>query len=153
MSAPLIRPAVEADVPQILALERSVAEAPHWSEASYRAFLPSDSSAAQHRALLVALHVGELQGFAAASALGSEAELESIVVSAASRGRHVGTHLLQAVSTWARAGGAQHLLLEVRSLNVAARSFYRTQGFEERGVRPKYYTAPADDAVQLRLGL
>lgn len=153
MSSLVIRSARKADLPQVLALDRSVSEAPHWSEANYRSLLQPSAGTLQRRALFVATDESDLQGFAAASSLDAEAELESIVVAAGGRRGGVGTRLLEAVLTWARNEGAHSLMLEVRSRNEAARSFYRARGFRETGVRPMYYSQPAEDAVHLRLDL
>ena len=43
--------------------------------------------------------------------------------------------------------------LEVRVSNHIAISFYRSQGFIKRGVRPGFYTNPAEDAELMSLSL
>jgi ribosomal protein S18 acetylase RimI-like enzyme len=45
------------------------------------------------------------------------------------------------------------LTLEVRASNRAALGFYRAQGFEETGRRPRYYADPEEDAVLMGLNL
>ena len=45
--------------------------------------------------------------------------------------------------------------LEVRSSNVAARALYKSLGFSETGLRPKYYATPdgREDAILMTLTL
>ena len=45
--------------------------------------------------------------------------------------------------------------LEVRSSNVAARALYKSLGFSETGLRPKYYVTPdgREDAILMMLTL
>jgi ribosomal-protein-alanine N-acetyltransferase len=41
--------------------------------------------------------------------------------------------------------------LEVRESNAAARALYQAAGFQEEGLRPKYYKQPDEGAVVMRL--
>jgi ribosomal-protein-alanine N-acetyltransferase len=43
--------------------------------------------------------------------------------------------------------------LEVRRSNVAAHALYRRFGFEEVGVRPRYYIENGEDAIVMTLAL
>jgi len=141
------------DVPKVLALEQATPEAPHWTQAVYSEFVVGEATALQEKALFVALAERGLQGFAAASLVAGEAELESMAVAAAARRLGLGSRLLDAVRQWAAALGARTLRLEVRSANGPARAFYQSQGFVAEGLRRGYYKAPVDDAVLLRLDL
>lgn len=145
-----VRAAREEDLADILSLDRATPDAPHWSEAMYREYVVPQVAAVQRRSMYVAVLDGMLGGFAAASALGEEAELESIAVAAAVRRAGIGSRLLADVSAWARHGGAQILRLEVRSANEEATAFYAAHDFTREGMRKAYYTEPVDDAVLLR---
>lgn len=46
---------------------------------------------------------------------------------------------------------AARAVLEVRSSNTAAQTLYRSLGFRDVSVRPKYYTNPLEDAVLMEL--
>lgn len=78
-------------------------------------------------------------GFALARHAGDEAELISIGVPPAHRGRGIAAILLRDVIRRARAGRATRLLLEVAETNDAARALYAAHGFQAVGRRPDYY--------------
>ena len=80
-----------------------------------------------------------------------ELHINTIAVDAACRRRGLATRLLRHVFTDAAASGARRATLEVRRSNEPARRMYERLGFTERGVRPRYYSQPDDDAVILWL--
>ena len=49
--------------------------------------------------------------------------------------------------------GVREVILEVRASNLPALALYRQLGFVETGRRPRYYQAPEEDAILMRLGL
>ena len=59
----------------------------------------------------------------------------------------VGSMLLEAVIERAKKLGLSILTLEVRQSNIAAQGLYRKYGFEEIGVRKRYYSDNNEDAV------
>ena len=142
-----IRRAKLEDVPQVFALQQAIPEAPHWTEAAYLEFVERLSDAIQHKVLLIAADEERLYGFAAASALELEAELESIAVTVDARRSGLGRALLDAAMSWAEAEGAENLRLEVRAANVSAQTFYKAKGFRHEGLRRGYYQNPVDDGV------
>jgi ribosomal-protein-alanine acetyltransferase len=90
-------------------------------------------------------------GFAVASLLVPEAELETIAVAPAFQRRRLGVLLLRALAGELRKEHVKEVLLEVRASNRTGLGFYREQGFEESGRRVGYYVDPAEDAVLMRL--
>ena len=60
--------------------------------------------------------------------------------------------LTELVST-AQQAGCPDVLLEVRQSNEAAQRFYTGHGFVPIGRRRRYYQAPPEDAVVMRLTL
>jgi ribosomal-protein-alanine N-acetyltransferase len=52
-----------------------------------------------------------------------------------------------------KAEGLYGLNLEVRASNGRAIGFYRAFGFQQTGLRPRYYSNPEEDAVLFRLDL
>jgi [ribosomal protein S18]-alanine N-acetyltransferase len=149
-----IRHARPEDVPSVVTLERSVAEAPHWPEDEYRRVVSSGKGASVSRCLFVAEKEGFLLGFAVGSVIAAvgQAELESVAVLAEGRRSGVGTALCDAVVAWCREAGAMVVELEVRAGNAGARTLYGRMGFREVGMRPGYYQHPVEDAVLMRLG-
>jgi ribosomal-protein-alanine N-acetyltransferase len=169
-----LRRASVADLPAVVALERSIDTAPHWPPASYAAILDSQDEplagsqagvqafTAAHpvtpkRCLFVAETPtdGEIVGFAVGlMPPGKEtAELESVAVSASARHTGIGRALCAAVLDWCREQGAASVTLEVRAGSAAALALYAALGFSQAGRRPRYYRDPQDDALILRLPL
>lgn len=156
----MIRTAGEFDLDEIFALERAVAEAPHWTLEDYAALIRPDRAGAVRRCLLVAEAVGDegvmhFVGFAIGKVIemgeDSVGELESVVVAEGARRMGVGRALCGGVLKWCRERGAGTVGLEVRSRNNSARRLYVSLGFVEEGVRRNYYRDPSDDAVLMRL--
>jgi ribosomal-protein-alanine N-acetyltransferase len=151
-----IRLARSADLDAVIRLERTAAEAPHWAEAEYAAMLVAGMDAIR-RCLFVAETDGRLIGFAVGKVIGvgpgSSAELESVAVDLEARRGGVGRALCLAVIGWCRGQGAETMELEVRAASAGAIELYVGLGFVAVGGRRRYYFAPADDAVLMRLKL
>ena len=149
-----IRPATLDDLEMVLELERSVVEAPHWSEKEYRTGLEGAVGKGLRRCFLVAEHAGEMVGFVVGKVIGlgedAQAELESLAVAGVTRRSGVGRALCEAVFIWCRREGATEVELEVRSANTAAIALYAKLGFELVGKRTGYYRDPVDDAMLMR---
>ncbi|KAB8163814.1 GNAT family N-acetyltransferase [Streptomyces sp. 3MP-14] len=80
---------------------------------------------------LVAVRAGRPVGLArGVPARPGVAELRSVWVARAARGRGVGDALLAEVARWARAAGARELRLAVVAGNERALALYRRHGFE-----------------------
>jgi ribosomal-protein-alanine N-acetyltransferase len=105
------------------------------------------SAARGKRTVLIAESEGDVIGFAVASIAGDEVEIESVAVAPAARRRGIGCRLCEELLDWARAQGAARVALEVRISNGVARALYGALGFQERGVRRRYYEAPREDAI------
>jgi [ribosomal protein S18]-alanine N-acetyltransferase len=151
-----VRVGSAADLAAAVALERVVAEAPHWGEAEYAAIVVEERGEMRRR-LFVAELAGELVGFAVGKVIGagrgSVAELESVVVHAGVRRRGVGRALCEAVVAWGRGQGAAAIELEVRAGSAGAVALYSGLGFVAVGRRRAYYHEPVDDALLMRLEL
>jgi tRNA threonylcarbamoyladenosine biosynthesis protein TsaB len=78
-------------------------------------------------------------GFVLARAAGGEAEILTLAVIPAARGRGLGRDLMQAAATHAVTLGATSLFLEVGTDNPAALALYNGLGFMRAGQRKGYY--------------
>ena len=145
----IVRRGRVGDVAAVVALERGVAEAPHWAEGEYRAAVEAEG----RRVLFVAEVAGEVVGFAVGAVVAGVGELESVVVEAPWRRGGVGKGLCEAVVGWCREAGAEAVELEVRAGSVGAIAMYEGMGFVRVGARRGYYREPVEDAVLMRLGL
>jgi ribosomal-protein-alanine N-acetyltransferase len=147
------------DVSAVLALERDIAEAPHWAEAEYAAIIKVHIAADSpvHRCLLVAKAKGRLVGFAVGKVIGSGmeglGELESIAVDGSARRMGVGRELCSSVFAWCERQNVTVVELEVRAGSGGAIALYTGLGFVVTGRRTKYYREPVEDAVLMRLDL
>lgn len=94
---------------------------------------------------------GDIVGLSCAWVLPpDEGHLLRLATLAEHRGRGVGRDLLCAVVASARSAGCAAVVLEVGKSNAAARRLYEREGFTTIGVRPRYYSDPADDAIVMR---
>ncbi len=78
-------------------------------------------------------------GFVMGRAVDDEAEILTLAVIPAARGRGLGRALIQILATHAQAMGAASLFLEVGHDNPAALALYAGVGFERVGQRKGYY--------------
>lgn len=156
-----IRPALPADIPEILNLERQCATAGHWTEAQYRrAFYPGSPP---RLALVVEaespsspqadVESATILGFLIAQHLAPEWELENLVVAPNARRQGIGKRLLQALLDEAHKINSSSVFLEARESNAPARALYEQAGFEQTGRRAFYYTNPSEDAILYRQSL
>ncbi|MEO6807003.1 MAG: GNAT family N-acetyltransferase [Edaphobacter sp.] len=153
-----VRFAVAGDLAEVVALERGVAEAPHWAETEYAAIVSeSESEGAVRRCFFVAEAAGRLIGFAVGKVIGlgsgGAGEVESVVVSTAARRGGVGMALCTAILDWCKGQGAAGVELEVRVGSAGAIALYSGLGFVVAGRRGWYYKDPAEDALLMRLDL
>lgn len=129
----------ESDLPGVLALEQASFPEP-WSEAMLREELGGPG-----RKYLVATEVGAVVAYGGVMTVGTDAHVMTLAVSSDRRRAGLGSQLLLCLIDEALAGGAEHLTLELRVSNDAARALYEKFGFSPVGIRPHYY--PDEDAL------
>jgi [ribosomal protein S18]-alanine N-acetyltransferase len=107
--------------------------------------------ASAHNHYVGARTASTLVGYAGISRLGRkppfEYEVHTIGVDPAFQGQGIGRRLLDVLLGFAD-GGAVYL--EVRTDNEAAIALYRSVGFEQIGVRKRYYRVSGADAYTMR---
>ena len=143
-----LRPATVDDLDAIMALERASFPTDAWSDAMMREELSSP-----HGYYLVAEEAGRLVGYAGLRAPkgGKDADIQTIAIGEAARGRGRGRTILEALLAEASARGVREVFLEVRADNPVAQALYASEGFAEVGRRPRYYQPDDVDAVVMRL--
>ena len=154
VGALMLRNASSAFAPVLAELHaRSVAQA--WPASAFTALLTSPGVAA-----LVAVTREEEDerpvGFILMRLAAGEAEILTVSVLPAERGKGVGLRLLEGALEVLRARGACEVFLEVGQKNAPAKRLYERAGFAEVGRRPGYYRNEAglnEDAVTLRRAL
>lgn len=80
-----------------------------------------------------------------------EAHVATLAVHPDFRRRGIARQLLAHTLIDAYHAGASRSFLEVRSGNLAAQRLYQQFGYEEIGVRPRYYKDNHEDAVMMNL--
>ena len=143
-----IRPMTAKDIDRVVELAAGLDDAPHWDRRVYEAAV--DRSSPRRAALVADAETGALAGFAVASLVPPEAELESIAVSREYQRRGVARRLFEALAAQLETSGVREVLLEVRQSNRPARALYLSLGFIETGRRHGYYADPVEDAIQMR---
>lgn len=139
------RPWRPEDIPRIVAIEVASFGEP-WSEAMIREELDGELG---HCDVVVGGPRQEILGFSLYWLVAEEVHLLVLAVDPAWRRRGVARRLMAELERRGAAGRATVIDLEVRPTNQAARAFYRALGFDEVGLRPRYY-ANREDAVLLR---
>lgn len=140
----MIRKMRREDVPQIAALERLCFSDP-WSEASISSELENPISL-----WLVAEADGVVQGYIGSQSAPPDCDIMNLAVAPDARRRQLGKTLLRSLIDELHRRGTERLFLEVRASNVPARALYASFGFEQVGLRKKYYVNPVEDALILR---
>ena len=148
-----MRRAKVADLDRIMVLERETFEADAWPEDAMRRELESP-----HAFYLIAVddeaddESARLLGYAGLLAPkgGGQGDIQTIAVAPAIRGIGLGRGLMHALITEARRRHVAEIFLEVRADNPIARALYESLGFEEIGIRRRYYRGGID-AVHMRL--
>ncbi len=138
-----IRALESRDVEAILAIQAACPEIAQWTAWDY------DRVARGEMAGWVGEEDAEVAGFLVARHLSSELEILNFAVEFEWRGCGIGAALLAESLQWAQTFQATQAILEVRASNLAALRFYASHKFEVVGRRPRYYTAPVEDALLL----
>ena len=144
----MIRAATLDDLPASRALERASCPTDAWSESMMREELASPHC---HYAVLEL--AGRVAGYAGlrAPARAVDADVQTIAVAEAARGRGSGRELLRTLLATARDRGVRTVFLEVRADNPVAQRLYASEGFVEGGRRPAYYQPDGVDAIVMTL--
>lgn len=143
-----IRSATASDIDRVLQLETE-AFSDAWTRSSFVQLLGDTRS-------LFAVACGDdglVHGYVVAWYVADEGEIANLAVASTSRRRGIGGMLLDTALDAARARNAASVYLEVRDSNESAQALYASRGFEPVMRRRRYYRAPTEDALVLKLDL
>jgi ribosomal-protein-alanine N-acetyltransferase len=137
---PVVRPGDAGDLAAIASIQQASPEAAQWDVASYLQY-----------SLRVAIYQDQVAGFLVSRALGGlpgpgECEILNLAVSPDFRRLGVGRALVG--SLLADFPGA--VFLEVRASNAGAIRLYKSLGFQEFGLRSRYYEGPPEAAIVMK---
>ncbi|HSV81378.1 MAG TPA: ribosomal protein S18-alanine N-acetyltransferase [Ramlibacter sp.] len=141
-------PMTEARLDEVVAIERAAYGHP-WTRGNF-----SDSLRSGYHAQLLCAGEVVLGYFVAMQGV-DEVHLLNITVTPQFQGQGWGRVMLDALTLWSRAQGAQWLWLEVRTSNVRAQQIYLRYGYRRVGERKQYYPADQgrEDAIVMSFKL
>lgn len=139
----IIRPIESRDIDAILAIQQASPEVAQWTARDYARVVEGEMAG------WVAEENGGGAGFLTARRAASDLEILNFAVLANARRHGLGKSLLREAVIWSKAFHAENAFLEVRASNSPALRFYERHGFRVAGRRPRYYTAPVEDALLL----
>jgi [ribosomal protein S18]-alanine N-acetyltransferase len=142
----IIRKMTIDDIEPVIAIDRMSFSLP-WPERSFR-FELTDNPASR---CWVAEMDGKLVGIIVVWLIVDEAHVATIATHPDFRRQGVAKKLLSHTLRELSYEGAQSSFLEVRASNVVAQEMYRKFGYEESGVRPRYYRDNDEDAFLMTL--
>lgn len=137
----LLRRMTEADVDDVAAVEAATFPTP-WSREAFASEMRN--VAARY---LVAEREGEIVGFAGAWIILDESHITNIAVLREHRGQGIGRALTEGLLQYLSNLGAAYATLEVRRSNTIAQTLYASLGFQQLGVRKRYYEDNQEDAL------
>jgi ribosomal-protein-alanine N-acetyltransferase len=141
-----IRTLEPRDIDSVVAIQSACPEIAQWTMWDYDRVARGEMSGwvcEEHAA------AKEIAGFLVARRIANDLEILNVAVRSDLRRCGVGASLLSAALEWGRSFRAESAILEVRESNHAALRFYEHHGFQVMGRRPRYYTAPVEDALLL----
>jgi [ribosomal protein S18]-alanine N-acetyltransferase len=138
-----VREVTWRDIPELTALEVELFADDAWPAPTWWAEL----AGRPRRAYLAVEGDAGLEGYAGLDRGGEVADVMTVAVVPAQRGRGLGDLLVGELLRLAAEDGAGSVMLEVRADNAAARRIYERHGFEEVSVRRRYYRCPGADDV------
>jgi ribosomal-protein-alanine N-acetyltransferase len=142
-----------ADLDSVFEIARSLPQAPQWPRSTYQTALNRENLPQRIPLVVEDAITNELAGFAIASFIPPDAELETIAVAAELQRRGIARQMFQALSDELRRNRITDLVLEVRASDQPAQVFYSALGFAQVGLRPRYYADPVEDAILMSLNL
>lgn len=138
---PVVRRARPDDITAIVSIESRSNPVP-WSRQLFAKELLRTEGA-----LLVAVDGDEVVGFLACAGQGDSWHILNVSVDPRHRRRGIGALLVDAVIDALHGRPYDRYTLEVRVSNDVAIRLYRSRGFVDSGVRPRYYSDNQEDAL------
>ena len=96
---------------------------------------------------------GKTAGYAGMHCASGECYVDNIAVFPEYRRVGAASALLHALIGYAKQESCEFISLEVRPSNRAARTLYESFGFQQEGLRKRFYSSPVEDALILTLHL
>jgi ribosomal-protein-alanine N-acetyltransferase len=130
------------DIDNVVEVENNCFSIP-WSKASFLREVENNEIALY----LVAKIENKAVGYIGVWRIIDEGHITNVAVHSDYRGLGIGSMLVSELLSLCKKDGINSFTLEVRKSNEIAQKLYRKYGFEERGIRKKYYEDNKEDAV------
>ena len=140
----------EAHIEAVMPYEQEMFGTEAWTRNGYRSELADRRN--RYYVAVEDAH-GALLGWAGIMMIGTTAEIHTVGVIPAARGRGLARLMIDDLLVEAKRRGGVEAFLEVRVDNTAARALYASEGFDEVGTRRGYYDAGRVDGVTMRRAL
>ncbi|ABS20611.1 ribosomal-protein-alanine acetyltransferase [Bacillus cytotoxicus NVH 391-98] len=136
------------DIAQVVAIEEASFPTPWTADAFYRELTMNEYSQ-----YIVVEKDGLVVGYCGLWIIIDESHITNIAILPEYRGQKLGDALLQEVMKQAKEMGAKTMTLEVRVSNEVAKQLYRKYGFQNGGIRKRYYTDNYEDGLVMWVNL
>lgn len=130
------------DIDDILKIEHASFATPWSAEAFYNEMVNNP-----YASYVVMQENEAIIGYCGLWVVLEDGHITNVAVLPEYRGRKLGEALMMQTLELAKALGAQRVSLEVRVTNVVAQGLYRKLGFQNGGIRKRYYTDNNEDAL------
>lgn len=130
------------DIDQILIVEEACFAHP-WTRQAFENEMVNNRFATY----FVAEDSDKIVGYCGVWVILDEAHITNIGVLPEYRGNKIGETLLRKAMLFAKLKSAKQMSLEVRVSNDVAQNLYRKLGFQNGGIRKRYYTDNYEDAL------
>jgi ribosomal-protein-alanine N-acetyltransferase len=137
------------DLPVFVSLDKELFPYSPWSASQYKEEFSSPT-----RHFVVAIDEAQnIIGYAGVFAPGgAEADVLTVGVIPAQRGKGIARQLMALITDWARQEGSIAMMLEVKVDNIEAIGLYESLGYSKLNIRKDYFGAGLD-ALVMRLDL
>ncbi|NQD66393.1 ribosomal protein S18-alanine N-acetyltransferase [Bacillus haikouensis] len=136
------------DLDAVMEIEHSSFSIPWSREAFYNEIEQNHLST-----YLVAEDGERIAGYCGVWLVVDEAHITNVAVLPEYRGQGLGEDLMMRIMEISKEVGARVMTLEVRVSNVAAKGLYRKMGFQDGGIRKRYYSDNQEDALVMWVNL
>lgn len=131
-----------ADIPSVVKIEEESFATP-WTEEIFEHEMTGNNYAHY----MVATIDDEVIGHCGMWIVLDECHITNIAVLKKHRGYGIGERILKEAIQFCRGEDVKNMTLEVRVSNEIAQNMYRKLGFQDGGIRKKYYTDDREDAL------
>ncbi|MEG9299005.1 ribosomal protein S18-alanine N-acetyltransferase [Mangrovibacillus sp. Mu-81] len=136
------------DLDAVMEIEHSSFSIPWSREAFYNEIEQN------HLSTYLVVEDGEhIAGYCGVWLVVDEAHITNVAVLPDYRGQGLGEALMQRIMDISKEVGARLMTLEVRVSNEAAKGLYRKMGFQDGGIRKRYYSDNQEDALVMWVNL